>query len=209
MHFIDENLKDRLERNRAVRDEFIVPLYLRLLNANFARAPRPGDLVERTEEETAETRERIACAATTISNEQIAALLSDEGWRERLVAAWLVGLSKRVVFTEPIAKLLLASEQPYCGQGYCVALGLIGNDRCGQHLREYLSRYLPLNGRFYDQGWAVGALAHVERNPPEDFLCPEQWAEGNGHALMNPSDAIQRFSALVEYLHQHRMMSLL
>lgn len=120
-----------------------------------------------------------------------------------MVAGWLVGLSKRAVFVDEIAALLLASEQPYVGQGYCVALGLVGDDQCRKHLRAYLSKYLPLNGRFYDQEWAIGALAHIEHAPPQEYLLPEFWAEGNRH--MHPSDAIERFAALIDYLNAKRM----
>ena len=183
---------------------FVAPLYLHLLNANFLRRSATGPLLAtKTEDEYAAVRAQIAVAARDISDEQIRALLTDRGWRNRLVAGWLVGLSKRAVFVDEIAALLLASEQPYVGQGYCVALGLVGDDQCRRHLRAYLSKYLPLNGRFYDQEWAIGALAHIEHAPPQEYLLPEFWAEGNQH--MHPSGAIERFAALVEYLNANQM----
>lgn len=185
-------------------DQFVRPLYLHLLNANFLRRSATGPLLAtKTEEEHTAVCGQIAAAARTISDEQIRTLLEDRGWRNRLVAAWLVGLSKRAVFVDEIAALLLASEQPYVGQGYCVALGLVGDDQCRRHLRAYLSKYLPLNGRFYDQEWAIGALAHIEHAPPQEYLLPEFWAEGNQH--MHPSGAIERFAALVEYLNANQM----
>jgi Family of unknown function (DUF6000) len=106
-------------------------------------------------------------------------------------------------FVNQIAALLLASEMTYAGQGFCVALGLIGGDECRNHLRAYLSRYLPLRGRFYDQQWAIGALAYIEGDQPEEYLLPELWADAQ--TRMNPSDSIQKFSELVSYLDQHRM----
>jgi hypothetical protein len=116
-----------------------------------------------------------------------------------LVAGWLVGLSKRAAFVDEIAALLLASEQTYASQGYCVALALIGNDKCRKYLRAYLSKYLPFSGRFYDQEWAIGALAHIEHAAPEEYLLPKLWADGDRH--MHPSAAIERFSALIAYLN--------
>jgi hypothetical protein len=148
-------------------------------------------------------RAQIVVAARSVSDVEIRTLLSIREWRGRLVAGWLVGLSKRKALVGEIADLLLASEQPYTGQGYCVALGLIGDDKCPNYLRAYLSKYLPLHGRFYDQEWAIGALAHIERNPPEEFLLTELWVDGNRH--MNPLQAIQRFSELVDYLNVNQM----
>ena len=183
--------------------QFVAPLYLHLLHANFVWRSTVNPLATRTEDEHAAIRDQITAAARTISDEQCRALLKDRGWRNRLVAGWLVGLSKRAVFVDEIAALLLASEQPYVGQGYCVALGLIGDDKCREHLRAYLSKYLPLSGRFYDQEWAIGALAHTEHAPPQEYLLPELWAEGNRQ--MHPSDAIERFAALIDYLNAKRM----
>lgn len=200
---INESLKNRLERTRAVREEFVVPLYGRLLHANFTKAPRPTDQLQRTEEEISATCAQIASAARSISNEQLTALLSDGGWRERLVAGWLVGLSRRVEFVETIAALLLASVQPYSGQGYCVALGLIGSGECRRHLTNYLTRYLPLHGRRYDQEWAIGALAYIDQMPPQEFLIEELWTDGTGS--LKPSKGIERFAALVQLLDTHSM----
>ncbi len=184
--------------------QFVAPLYLHLLNANFAwRSAIHPHLATRSEDECAIIRDQISAAARHISDEQIRALLTDRGWRNRLVAGWLVGLSKRADFVDEIAGLLLASEQAYAGQGYCIALGLIGDDKCRKHLRAYLSKYLPLCGRFYDQEWAIGALAHIEGTPPEEVLLPDLWTDGDRH--MHPSDAIQRFKALVEYMNGKRM----
>jgi len=104
-----------------------------------------------------------------------------------------------------IAKLLLESELVYAGQGYCVALGLIGGKSCQDHLREYLKKYLPIRGRYYDQHWAIGALAHIQGAPPEEFLDSTLWEEINTSNL--PLPAIQRFDRLINYLQQHRMIA--
>jgi hypothetical protein len=193
-----------LEDTRALREEFVRPLYMSLLDANFTRRMNLGaHQMGRTENDLSTVRAQIVVAAKTISDEQIRSLLSIPEWRGRLVAGWLVGLSMRTAFVEEIAELLLASKLVYAGQGYCVALGLIGDDICRKYLREYLSKYLPLLGRFYDQEWVIGALAHIERNPPKEFLLSELWIDGNRR--MNPLEAIQSFSELVAYLNVNQM----
>ena len=99
----------------------------------------------------------------------------------------------------------MASTQTYAGQGYCVALGLLGTDECVQHLHAYLRKYLPLNGRFYDQDWAIGALAHIEENVPAELLEPALWSEGD--QAIDPSKAIRKFKELADFLKQHHMTS--
>lgn len=195
-----------LEETRAIREEFVRPIYLSLLHANFARRsdPRPPPLGQ-PESELSAIRAQIVAAARTISDEQLKKLLSIREWRGRLVAGWLVGLSKRAPFVDEIADIFLASETVYAGQGYCVALGLIGDDKCRNHLRAYLSKYLPLRGRFYDQQWAIGALAHIEPKPPDEFLLPELWVDGDQHMIPSPSQAIQSFSELVDFLNLNQM----
>jgi hypothetical protein len=199
----DNDILNSLERSRAVREEFVKPLYLRLLHANFTRPATTGSPEQGAEGEMTAVRTQIVSAARVISYEQIHALLSDREWRGRLVAGWLVGLSMRTDFIDPIADLLLASKQPYSGQGFCVALGLIGNDKSRQYLREYLAKYLPLDGRFYDQDWAIGALTHIEKKSPQEFLAQELWTEGE--RTMDSSQGIARFASLVEFIDAHRM----
>ncbi len=193
-----------LEETGDVRQHFVRPVYLSLLHANFAQRP---DLVLRqtgnSDCDQAAICKRIATCASKITDEQITELLSIREWRGRLAAGWFVGLSNRVAFVNQIGALLLDSELTYAGQGFCVALGLIGGDTCRHHLRAYLSRYLPVLGRYYDQEWAIGALAHIERDLPPEYLLPEIWADAQNR--MNPSDSIQRFSNLVRYLDQQQM----
>lgn len=154
------------EELRLLRDVFVRPFYLSLLNGNFTSrdSDRAGALPQ-----------KIAEAAREISDAQIFRLFREREWRGRLTAAWFVGLTRRVSFIPEIAELLLASETVYAGQGYCVALGLIGGQQCQHHLRRYLKEYLPLRGRFYDQTWALGALAYIEDAPPQEFLDPMLW----------------------------------
>lgn len=191
------------EKAHAAREQFVKPVYLDLLHANFARETGVKlCLTGHSENEMTAIRAQIVTSARTISDRQIEELLAEREWRGRLAAAWYVGLSKRAVFTDEIAALLLASELTYAGQGFCVALGLIGSHECRKHLRAYLSKYLPLQGRFYDQQWAIGALAYVERTQPKEYLLPELWAEAQN---WDPLNAIQRFSDMAGYLDHHQM----
>ncbi|HTX48079.1 MAG TPA: DUF6000 family protein, partial [Caulobacteraceae bacterium] len=100
----------------AVRDEFVRPFYLKLLHGNFAHRNQGKDEFDRL----------LANAASAISDDQLSRLLEEKEWRGRLCAAWFIALSSRTPFVRSIGEKLLASELVYAGQGYCVALGLIG-----------------------------------------------------------------------------------
>lgn len=104
-----------------------------------------------------------------------------------------------------MGRLLMASEQTYAGQGYCVALGLINRDACRKHLESYLLEYLPFNGRFYDQHWAIGALAHISESAARCFVNHELWI-GDGGRNMNPENGIRNFKLIVDYLIQNGMI---
>jgi hypothetical protein len=187
-------IEDYRDFDFALRDVFVRPFYMTLLHANFLGREESGGLPA-----------SISGAARTISDEQIERLLAEREWRGRLCAGWFAGLTKRHSFVSPIADLLMASAQVYAGQGYCVALGLLGSEECAQHLRAYLRRYLPLDGRFYDQGWAIGALAHIERNLPAEFLESSLWSEGD--QAIDPIKAVREFEGVFDYLQRHNMIS--
>jgi hypothetical protein len=186
-------IEDHRDFDLALRDTFVRPYYLSLLHGNFTSGDQNGSVGA-----------RISEAARTISDEQIERLLAEREWRGRLCAAWFVGLTKRRSFTLPIADLLMASAQVYAGQGYCVALGLLGREECAGHLRAYLRKYLPLNGRLYDQGWALGALVHIQGDVPAEFLEPKLWSEGERG--IDPATSVRRFKEISSYLEHHRMI---
>jgi Family of unknown function (DUF6000) len=180
---------------RTLRDIFVRPFYLRLLHGNFTR-PREADV--------GGLRQDIATATSAILDEQIERLLNEREWRGRLCAAWFTGLGKRAKFVPSIGELLLASEIVYAGEGYCMALGLIGGEECARLLRSYLKIYLPLAGRVYNQGWAIGALSYIEGAPPAEYLGQELWRDGE--YVMHPTEAIGSFSEVVSYLRQYQMI---
>ena len=187
-------LTDSVELN-GLRDTYVRPFYLRL----------GMNMVQLDAVEGASFRRALVRAASDISDEQIERLLIEREWRGRLSAAWLIGLSKRTGFVSTIGELLLRSELVYAGEGYCVALGLIGIDECVRPLRKYLDTYLPLNGRAYNQSSALGALTHLlEGAPPPEYLDPTLWRDGN--YFMDPVRGIENFSSIISYLRTHQMI---
>ena len=148
-------------------------------------------------------KNRAATNLVSSTDDELALLLDMREWRGRITAAWLIGLTQRTRFVERIGQLLQASELTYAGQGYCVAMGLIGGIPCEQHLRNYLKRYLPLINRIYDQEWAIGALTHILGSPPAEFLEPALWESGD--MKLDPHDGISKFADLVDYLQKHRL----
>jgi hypothetical protein len=184
---------DALER---IRERFVRPFYLALLHGNLRR-PDLNIAVD--------FPARIGEAAKGIADAELATLLEEGEWRGRLAAAWFIGITRRRGFVDAIGRLLLASELTYAGQGYCVALGLIAEPSCEEYLRSYLRLYLPPRGRFYDQTWAIGALAHLRRRRPDEFLEPTLWRETDGG--LDPEDGIKDFDNLVSYLVEHGVVA--
>ncbi|MEU9305725.1 DUF6000 family protein [Streptomyces sp. NPDC048269] len=89
-------------------------------------------------------------------------VLFEGGWRERKTASWLVVVAGRTEFRSRIGELLLASEGPYAGAAYCVTLATFGDSADADLLCRYLDRYLPRPDLDYDQGFALGALLHLD-----------------------------------------------
>ncbi|MFE4977742.1 DUF6000 family protein [Kitasatospora sp. NPDC056651] len=89
-------------------------------------------------------------------------VLFEGGWRERKTASWLVVVAGRTEFRSRIGELLLASEGPYAGGAYCVALATFGDSADADLLCRYLDRYLLRPDLDYDQGFALGALLHLD-----------------------------------------------
>ena len=141
-------------------DTLVRPFYLRFLHGNFSH-----------EEESIRTSffASLHQAAPTADPQSITRLFDSGGWRERLSAAWFVGLLKLDGFEDRISDLLLKSETCFAGQGYCFALARLASDSASVSLQNYLIRYLPVGTKEYDQEWAIGALHFINRAKAESI----------------------------------------
>ncbi|MCC5478747.1 DUF6000 family protein [Streptomyces barringtoniae] len=127
----------------------------------------------------------LAKAAREISPRELGILL-DGGWRERKTAAWLIAVAGGTEFRERLGELLLASEGPYAGQAYCVALATFGTSADSDLLIAYLDHYLRRPDLYYDQTAALGTLLLLDARHGADqagrFLTPEglwqRWTDG-------------------------------
>jgi len=136
-------------------------------------------------------------------------VLLGAGWRERKTAAWLVAVAHRTEYRDPLGRLLLASEGPYAGAAYCVALATFATAADAELLRAYLDRYLSRPDLDYDQPIALGALLYLdellgtEHAPP--YLAPggpwDRWLEDRGVPALEPErcrDGIRALRAVVD-----------
>ncbi|MGW2872043.1 DUF6000 family protein [Kitasatospora sp. NPDC001225] len=132
---------------------FVTPgrRYLRL-GGSLLRLSRPERLVFARE---------LVQAASEITPAELDVLF-EGGWRERKTASWLVVVAGRTEFRSRIGELLMASEGPYAGAAYCVTLATFGESTDADLLCRYLDRYLLRPDLDYDQGFALGALLHLD-----------------------------------------------
>jgi hypothetical protein len=183
-----------------------LPLFISFVRPNY-HALFDGRFIHRDVD-----ARRIIRAARAISNSQLRRLLKTREYRGRFAASWYIGLTRRSQFVDQIAELLREGDLFYAGQGdwrmaqgYCVALGLIGGPRCENLLRAYLTEYLPTEGnRYYDQLWAVAALAHIQGAPPQEFLDPNFWKQVPTGMM---EEINQKFQDFVRFLREQRMIS--
>ncbi|MFJ8437168.1 DUF6000 family protein [Kitasatospora sp. NPDC094019] len=144
-----------------------------------------GHLLKLTGAERALFSHELAGAAAEITPRELTVLL-EGGWRERKTAAWLIAVAGRTAFRNRLGELLLASEGPYAGAAYCVALANFGTTADAELLSAYLDRYLRRPDLYYDQAFALGALLYLDAQLGADhsgrFLTPgglwQQWTEG-------------------------------
>jgi hypothetical protein len=129
-------------------------------------------------------------------------VLFEGGWRERKTAAWLVAVAHRSEFRELIGRLLLASEGPFAGAAYCVALAKFGSAADAELLSAYLDHYLSRPDLDYDQAVVLGTLGSEYSTR---FLAPggpwDRWLEVRAVAALDPQycrQAMQRLCAFVD-----------
>lgn len=130
---------------------------------------------------------RLARDAHKITPRSMDILLS-RGWRERMVAAWLVAVARRSEFRERLAELLLTPGD-YSANNYCLALARLGTPADADILVSYLARSLPRPDLCSHAGTALGALLLLDAEHGVDrtsgFLVPngpwQRWNEGRPH----------------------------
>lgn len=145
-----------------------------------------GSLLRMTEDQRSTFTQKLGEAAGEITTRELRVLLEGGGWRERKTAAWLIAVAGRTDFRERLGELLLASEGPYAGQAYCVALVTFGTTADAELLAAYLERYLRRPDLYYDQTRAIGALLLLDTKlgarQAVRFLAPgglwQQWIDG-------------------------------
>jgi hypothetical protein len=163
-----------------------------------------GSLLMMSPSNRAEFTRKLGEAAGEISRRELDILL-DQGWRERKTAAWLIAVANRTEYRERLGQLLLASEGPYAGTAYCVALAAFGTPADADLLVAYLDHYLRRPDLNYDQRQVLGTLLLLdarlgaERAAPfltEDGLW-QQWIDGPPSKV---SDAPDTYSAFMSSL---------
>ena len=174
-------------------------LYLLLLHANFLRESADSQ---------AAFRKQLLEAATEIPSSEVRLWIQGGAWREMLVASWIVALRRETSMRDLVSDKLLASATSYAGQGLCVAAASFPDERSVQVLEQYLERYLPAGDRQYDQEWAIGALAWLERESNEKastrFLVDGKlWdltAGGRVIGALDPQRGIATFSEVMAFV---------
>ncbi|WP_329536818.1 DUF6000 family protein (plasmid) [Streptomyces sp. NBC_01450] len=180
---------------------FVTPgrRYLRLGGSVFRLSP-----VERS----AFVRD-LAQAAYEITPAELGVLF-EGGWRERKTAAWLVAVAHRSEFRELIGQLLLASEGPYAGAAYCVALAKFGTAADAELLSAYLDHYLSRPDLDYDQAVVLGSLLYLDEILGSEyttrFLAPagpwDRWLEVRAVAALDPHDCQQAVKQLCAFVDE-------
>ncbi|MET9760054.1 DUF6000 family protein [Streptomyces sp. NPDC006372] len=155
-----------------------------------------GSLLGMSGRERAKFTRKLGKAAGDIRSRELGILLTG-GWRERTTAAWLIAVAGRIEFRERLGDLLLASEVPFAGEAYCVALATFGTLADADLLVAYLDRYLSRPDLDYDQAAALGALLLLGASHATRFLASDglwqQWVDGPPTKDYDTPDSYREF----------------
>ncbi|MFJ6636716.1 DUF6000 family protein [Streptomyces sp. NPDC091376] len=151
----------------------------------------------------------VAQAAYEITPAELG-ILFEGGWRERKTAAWLAAVAHRTEFRDLIGRLLLASEGPYAGTAYCVALAKFGTAADAEPLSAYLDHYLSRPDLDYDQPTALGTLLYLDKVLDSDsasrFIAPggpwDRWLEARVAAALDPHDCQRGIQELCGFVDE-------
>jgi hypothetical protein len=132
-------------------------------------------------------------------------------WREAITASWLCGIGRFEKYLSQIETLLIPSRTCYAGQLHCFALARFDTPESLRVLQSYLDTYLPIGDRQYDQAWAIGALAWLDRKHGTGYAKPylenhDAWKvkvlEREIRAL-EPEQGILHFQKVMEFVDEH------
>jgi hypothetical protein len=176
-------------------------LYLLLLHANFLDESEP---VRR------QFAGRLLDAATEVTDQELDFWLCSGSWREMLTAGWLAGMANRNHLQTRVREKLLSGSTCYAGQGLCFAMARFGSSDAADALHEYLARYLPAGEREYDQAWALGALAWLDRKLGTDRATafatdPQLWTIAVGDrqvGTLDPRRGVARMRDIMVFVDE-------
>ncbi|MFI7536415.1 DUF6000 family protein [Streptosporangium sp. NPDC049376] len=196
----DDLTVEVIERYAVAAPEHETARYLDLLHGNF---------VDLADQERTRFLRSLGHDARQITDADLERMLRRgefSGWRERLAAAWLIGLDRRTRFREILADLLLESGLVYAGQGYSFAITRFGQPEDAGVLTAYLERYLPQRDCHYDQDWVLGGLLHLDETLGTDhapgFLTPDGLWSGSSFSRQDPADCHRRIAGLLRFADQ-------
>jgi hypothetical protein len=171
-------------------NRYVIPnrRHLTLLHGNVLHQLAPEERVNFGRE--------LADDARHVTDDDLTRLLDDD-WRSQLTAGWLIGLTRRDHYRDRLGELLLASRVTFAGQGFCFALARFGTAADARVLSAYLDRYLPQQDLRADQGWAMGALLHVDPALANRHLAAWQQWSGRPDAEAE-HDLIRRLCAFAD-----------
>ena len=184
-----------------IRDRYVRPLYLKLLNGNFLWIGKDVDpFVNST---------RMVLYEVT-DKELIQ--MYNYGWREMMTASWLCGIRRFSQHLQTIESLLIPSETCYAGQFHCFALARFDSAESVRVLRSYLDIYLPAGDRQYDQEWAIGALRWLDRRHGTDYAevylkNPDNWKissrGGEEFGVLRREEGIVHFQKVMDFVDKY------
>ncbi|MFE5141237.1 DUF6000 family protein, partial [Streptomyces fagopyri] len=122
------------------------------------------------------------------------------------------GLDPRNITDTQPELTLQPNRHTHTGQGYCIALALLGTPADAALLSAYLDRYLRRPECRYDQEWALGALLHLDHALDTEhaagFLKPEglwdRWVNDRNQSPTKLGQYIDEMCALAHEYAQPR-----
>ncbi|AUG80997.1 hypothetical protein CFP65_6339 [Kitasatospora sp. MMS16-BH015] len=135
--------------------------------------------------------------------------LLDYGWRERLVAGWLIAAGGRNELRPRLAQELSDPEPQAQLDSYCVALACLGTEQDARILRDHLVKSLALavEGREEHRrcrAAAMGALLYLDQRLGTDYSGPlltegGPWARWPGSSGTSVEEEKQEIATAVAF----------